>query len=122
MPDGKRVPNLDKTCTYKIHNGLSGYCECENKRNGKGFSCNHQEEEYTCDDICAGKKIIKRSFYKGPLTTVKPMIYKPEIPNDMRKKMEKVILVKYKDVLQKNPPKMVSIAEKLHPDISYRSV
>ena len=121
-PDGKRVPNLDKTCTYKIHNGLSGYCECENKRNGKGFSCNHQEEEYTCDDICAGKKIIKRSFYKGPLTTVKPMIYKPEIPNDMRKKMEEVILVKYKDVMQKNPPKMVSIAEKLHPDISYRSV
>ena len=68
------------------------------------------------------KKIIKRSFYKGPLTTVKPMIYKPEIPNNMREKMEEVILVKYKDVMQKNPPKMVSIAEKLHPDISYRSV
>eukprot|EP00943_MAST-04B_sp_MAST-4B-sp1_P001273 g1273.t1 len=117
-PDGRRVPNLDKTCTYKIHNGLSGYCECENKKNAKGFSCNHEEEEYTCNDVCSGKKVIKshKGFSKGPLTT-----FKPEIPNDIRKQMERVILVKYKNVVQ-NPLKMVSLAEKLHPDISYRSV
>ena len=55
------------------------------------------------EEINAGAafKNNKRSFYKGPLTTVKPMIYKPEIPNDMRK-MEEVILEKYKDVLQKS--------------------
>lgn len=50
-PHGVREPHNDATCTKTIASGLSGYCECEDRRRVREVACGHHE--FTCAEACA---------------------------------------------------------------------
>lgn len=50
-PHGVREPQNDKACGTTVLSGLSGYCECENRRRVREVACEHHE--FTCEEACA---------------------------------------------------------------------
>lgn len=50
-PHGVREAHNDATCDKTIASGLSGYCECEDRRRVREVTCDHHE--FICKDACA---------------------------------------------------------------------
>lgn len=50
-PHGVREAHNDAACDKTIASGLSGYCECEDRRRVREVTCEHHE--FTCAAACA---------------------------------------------------------------------
>lgn len=50
-PHGQREPKNDVACSQRISSGLSGFCECEDRRHVREVECGHHE--FTCEEACA---------------------------------------------------------------------
>jgi hypothetical protein len=49
-PHGQRDPQKDAACSNSIPSGLSGFCECEDRRRVREVDCDHHE--FTCEEAC----------------------------------------------------------------------
>uniref|UniRef100_K3X1Y8 MIR domain-containing protein n=1 Tax=Globisporangium ultimum (strain ATCC 200006 / CBS 805.95 / DAOM BR144) TaxID=431595 RepID=K3X1Y8_GLOUD len=50
-PHGVREPHNDAACSKTIASGLSGYCECEDRRRVREVTCDHHD--FNCEEACA---------------------------------------------------------------------
>ncbi|TMW66174.1 hypothetical protein Poli38472_003939 [Pythium oligandrum] len=62
-PHGVREPHNDAACGQTIVKGLSGYCECENRRRVREVTCDHHE--FTCEDACRQDASVELSYPQG---------------------------------------------------------
>ncbi|OWZ17698.1 Stromal cell-derived factor 2 precursor [Phytophthora megakarya] len=62
-PHGQREPHNDGACSKRIASGLSGYCECENRRRVREVECEHHK--FSCEEACAEDSSADLSYPQG---------------------------------------------------------